>query len=132
MIKVTALNKAFGGLRAVSNLSFEATPLCITSIIGPNGAGKSTVFNLIAGALRPDSGTIELDGRDITGQAPFALMRLGVARSFQITNLFFGLTTFENVRLACQSLERRSRYLARLDRLSRPHERAGAILEEFG
>jgi branched-chain amino acid transport system ATP-binding protein len=132
MIKVTALNRAFGGLRAVSNLSLEAAPLRITSIIGPNGAGKSTVFNLIAGALRPDSGTIELDGRDITGQAPFALMRLGVARSFQITNLFFGLTAFENIRLACQSLERRSRYLARLDRLSRPQERAGAILEEFG
>jgi branched-chain amino acid transport system ATP-binding protein len=132
MIRVTALNKAFGGLRAVSNLSFEAVPLRITSIIGPNGAGKSTVFNLIAGALRPDSGIIELDRRDITGQAPFALMRLGVARSFQITNLFFGLTAFENVRLACQSLERRSRYLARLDRLSRPQERAGAILEEFG
>ena len=132
MIKVTALNKAFGGLRAVSNLSFEAAPLCITSIIGPNGAGKSTVFNLIAGALRPDSGTVELAGRDITGQAPFALMRLGVARSFQITNLFFGLTAFENVRLACQSLERRSRYLDRLDRLSRPQERARVILEEFG
>jgi branched-chain amino acid transport system ATP-binding protein len=132
MIKVTALNKAFGGLRAVSNLGFEAAPLRITSIIGPNGAGKSTAFNLIAGALRPDSGTVELDGRDITGQAPFALTRLGVARSFQITNLFFGLSAFENVRLACQSLERRSRYLVRLDRLLRPQVRARAILEEFG
>lgn len=132
MIKVTALNKAFGGLRAVSNLSFEAAPLRITSIIGPNGAGKSTAFNLIAGALRPDSGTVELDGREITGQAPFALTRLGVARSFQITNLFFGLSAFENVRLACQSLERRSRYLVRLDRLLRPQVRARAILEEFG
>jgi branched-chain amino acid transport system ATP-binding protein len=132
MIKVTALNKAFGGLRAVSNLSFEAAPLRITSIIGPNGAGKSTAFNLIAGALRPDSGTVELDGRGITGQAPFALTRLGIARSFQITNLFFGLSAFENVRLACQSLERRSHYLARLDRLLRPQVRARAILEEFG
>ena len=89
MIKVSALNKAFGGLRAVRDLSFEAVPHCVTSIIGPNGAGKSTAFNLIAGTLRPDSGTVELDGRDITGQAPFALARLGVARSFQITNLFF-------------------------------------------
>lgn len=132
MIKVTALNKAFGGLRAVSNLSFEAAPLRITSIIGPNGAGKSTAFNLIAGALRPDSGTVELDGREITGQAPFALTRLGMARSFQITNLFFGLSAFENVRLACQSLERRSHYLVRLDRLLRPQVRARAILEEFG
>src|SRR5262249_32489520 len=91
MIKVSALNKAFGGLRAVRNLSFEAAPHRVTSIIGPNGAGKSTAFNLIAGTLRPNSGTVELEGRDITGQAPFALARLGVARSVQITNLFFGL-----------------------------------------
>jgi branched-chain amino acid transport system ATP-binding protein len=132
MIKVRALNKAFGGLRAVRDLSFEALPRCVTSIIGPNGAGKSTAFNLIAGTLQPDSGTVELDGRDITGQAPFALARLGVARSFQITNLFFGLSAFENVRLACQSLERRNSYLVRLDRLARPQARARAILEEFG
>jgi branched-chain amino acid transport system ATP-binding protein len=132
MIKVSALNKAFGGLRAVRDLSFEAAPHCVTSIIGPNGAGKSTAFNLIAGTLRPDSGTVELDGRDITGQAPFALARLGVARSFQITNLFFGLSAFENVRLACQSLEPRSSYLVRLDRLAPPQARARAILEEFG
>jgi branched-chain amino acid transport system ATP-binding protein len=132
MIKATALNKAFGGLRAVSNLSFEAAALRITSIIGPNGAGKSTAFNLIAGALRPDSGTVAVDGREITGQAPFALTRLGIARSFQITNLFFGLSAFENVRLACQSLERRSHYLVRLDRLLRPQVCARAILEEFG
>jgi branched-chain amino acid transport system ATP-binding protein len=132
MIKVRALNKAFGGLRAVRDLSFEALPRCVTSIIGPNGAGKSTAFNLIAGTLQPDSGTVELDGRDITGQAPFALARLGVARSFQITNLFFGLSAFENVRLACQSLERRNSYLVRLDRMARPQARARAILEEFG
>jgi branched-chain amino acid transport system ATP-binding protein len=132
MIKVAALNKAFGGLRAVSNLSFEAAAGRITSIIGPNGAGKSTAFNLIAGTLRPDSGRIELDGREVTGQAPFVLSRLGVARSFQITNLFFGFSVFENIRLACQSLERRSRYLVRLDRLSRPQDRARAILADFG
>jgi branched-chain amino acid transport system ATP-binding protein len=132
VIKVSALDKAFGGLRAVSNLSFEAAPNRITSIIGPNGAGKSTAFNLISGRLRPDSGTVELGGRDITGQPPHALARIGVARSFQITNLFFGLSALENVRLACQSRERRSGYLARLDRPSRPHARAQAILEEFG
>ncbi len=132
MIKVSALSKAFGGLRAVSNLSFEAAPNRITSIIGPNGAGKSTAFNLISGSLRPDSGTVELGGRDVTGQPPHALARIGVARSFQITNLFFGLSALENVRLACQSRERRRSYLARLDRPSRPHDRAQAILAEFG
>ncbi len=132
MIKVRALNKAFGGLRAVSDLTFDAAPNRITSIIGPNGAGKSTAFNLISGRLKPDSGTVELDGRDITGQPPYALARIGVARSFQITNLFFGLSALENVRLACQSRERRNTYLGRLDRPSRPLARAEAILEEFG
>jgi branched-chain amino acid transport system ATP-binding protein len=132
MIKVTALNKAFGALRAVNDLSFEAERHRITSIIGPNGAGKSTAFNLISGALRPDSGRVEMDGRDITGQAPYVLTRMGLARSFQITNLFFGLSALENVRLACQSLEKRSSFLIRFDRLSRPRVRAQAILEEFG
>jgi branched-chain amino acid transport system ATP-binding protein len=132
MIKVANLNKAFGGLRAVDNLSFAAERNRITSIIGPNGAGKSTAFNLIAGTLRPDSGKVELEDYDITGQAPFTLVRLGVARSFQITNLFFGLSVMENVRLACQTLERRARYLVRLDRLAGPRERAGEILAEFG
>lgn len=132
MIKVTALNKAFGALRAVNDLSFEAERNRITSIIGPNGAGKSTVFNLISGALQPDSGTVEMNGRDITGQAPYRVARIGLARSFQITNLFFGLSALENVRLACQSREKRSGYLARLSRLSRPRLRAEAIIEEFG
>jgi len=132
MIKVTGLNKAFGALRAVSDLSFEADRHHITSIIGPNGAGKSTAFNLISGLLRPDSGRVEMDGDDITGHAPYILSRLGLARSFQITNLFFGLSALENVRLACQSREQRSRFLVRLDRLSRPLQRAEAILEEYG
>ena len=132
MIRVTDLSKAFGGLRAVDHLSFEAQPHRITSIIGPNGAGKSTAFNLIAGTLRPDAGKVELDGRDITGERPYALAGIGVARSFQITNLFFGLSVFENVRLACQSRERRSRYLTRLDRLSEPGTRAEELLVEFG
>jgi branched-chain amino acid transport system ATP-binding protein len=132
MIKVRALNKAFGALRAVNDLTFEAERHRITSIIGPNGAGKSTAFNLISGALRPDSGRVEMDGHDITGQAPHVLTRMGLARSFQITNLFFGLSALENVRLACQSLEKRGSFFVRFDRLSRPRARAQAVLEEFG
>jgi branched-chain amino acid transport system ATP-binding protein len=132
MIKVHALSKAFGGLRAVNNLSFAAAPNRITSIIGPNGAGKSTAFNLISGSLRPDSGTVELEGRDITGQPPYTLARIGVARSFQITNVFLGLSALENVRLACQSLGRRNTYLARLRRTSASNIRAHEILSEFG
>jgi branched-chain amino acid transport system ATP-binding protein len=132
MIKVAALNKAFGALRAVNDLSFEAERNRITSIIGPNGAGKSTAFNLISGGLKPDSGVIEMDGHDITGATPFSVARIGLARSFQITNLFFGLSALENVRLACQSREKRGAYLTRLRHLSGPRMRAEAILSEFG
>jgi branched-chain amino acid transport system ATP-binding protein len=128
---VTDLSVNFGGVRAVSNLSFDAQPAKITSIIGPNGAGKSTAFNLIAGTLRPDAGRVEIDGADVTGQASYLLARKGLARSFQISNLFFGLTAFENVRLACQAREPRNGYLMRLDRFHEPAERATAILEEF-
>jgi branched-chain amino acid transport system ATP-binding protein len=132
MIKVRGLSKAFGALRAVSELDFEAAPCRITSIIGPNGAGKSTVFNLISGTLPPDAGTVELDGQDVTGAPPYRMARLGIARSFQITNLFFGLPVVENIRLACQNRERRSRYLTRLDRLAAPAARAREIAGEFG
>ncbi len=132
MIAVRGLSKSFGALHAVSDLDFTAREGEITSIIGPNGAGKSTLFNLIAGTLPPDVGRIELGGRDVTGLPPHELARLGLARSFQITNLFFGLTAFENVRLAAQAHEPRLRFLVRLDRLASPADRARAILAEFG
>jgi branched-chain amino acid transport system ATP-binding protein len=132
VIQVEGLSKSFGALHAVRDLSFAAEPGRITSIIGPNGAGKSTVFNLIAGTLRPDGGRVVLGGEDVTGLASYALAQRGIARSFQITNLFFGLTVFENVRLACQSREPRSRFLVRVDRLAPPAERAAAIVAEFG
>jgi branched-chain amino acid transport system ATP-binding protein len=132
VIKVEGLSKSFGALRAVADLSFEAVPAGITSIIGPNGAGKSTAFNLIAGTQRPDAGRVELAGHDVTGLAPHLLAGRGIARSFQITNLFFGLTVLENVRLACQAREQRRRFLLRVDRLTRPAERAAANIDEFG
>ena len=132
MIAVRGLAKSFGALRAVSDLDFEVRQGQVTSIIGPNGAGKSTVFNLIAGTIRPDAGRVELDGRDVTALAPHALAQLGLARSFQISNLFFGLTALENVRLACQARAPRTRFLARIDRDRALADRARAILAEFG
>jgi branched-chain amino acid transport system ATP-binding protein len=131
MIAVRGLAKSFGALRAVSDLDFDVRRGQVTSIIGPNGAGKSTVFNLIAGTIRPDAGRVELDGRDVTALAPHALAQLGLARSFQISNLFFGLTVLENVRLACQARAPRKRFLARLDRDRALADRARAILAEF-
>src|SRR5262249_11889693 len=79
-----------------------------------------------------DSGAVELDGRDITGKPPYMLARIGVARSFQTTNLFFGLSALENVRLACQGIEPRKSYLSRLRTDSRLRSRAQALLEQFG
>jgi branched-chain amino acid transport system ATP-binding protein len=104
-LTVSGLSRSFGGLRAVDNVSFTAAAGRITTVIGPNGAGKSTLFNLVSGALRPDQGKVELNGRDVTSISPERLKRAGVSRSFQITNLFPDLTVGENLRLAAQFLE---------------------------
>lgn len=131
-LQVEGLGVAFGGIRAVDGVSFRAQRQAITTVIGPNGAGKSTLFNLISGQIRPHAGRVALAGVDHTGAPPHLMQRAGLGRSFQITNLFFGLSALENVRIACQSLESRGRYLARLRSLGTARQRAEAIVEEFG
>lgn len=132
MLRVTGISKSYGALKAVNDLSFEAKAGCITSIIGPNGAGKSTAFNLVSGAVNLDRGRVELDGQDVTGLPPYRLAALGLARSFQITNLFFGLTVHDNVRLACQATMPRRQYLRRLKDCTEPARRAAELLDQFG
>jgi branched-chain amino acid transport system ATP-binding protein len=105
VLEAKGLSIAFGGLRAVDNVSFSVERHRITTIIGPNGAGKSTLFNLISGALPPKAGHLLIDGVDHTGQPPYRMQAAGLARSFQITNLFFELSVAENLRLASQILE---------------------------
>lgn len=105
VLKVAGLGRAFAGLKAVDDVSFDVLPNRITTVIGPNGAGKSTLFNLISGVLRPDTGDVFVQGRRMTGLSPAALNREGLARSFQITNLFFELSVRENIRLAAQAIE---------------------------
>ena len=100
MLEIAGLSKSFGGFRAVSNVSLTVETRQIAAVIGPNGAGKSTLFNLITGHLRPDSGKVMLDGRDITGAAPHRICRMGMGRSFQRTNIFAKLTVFENLQAA--------------------------------
>jgi len=100
VLEVSRLSKSFGGFRAVSDVSLTVETRQIAAVIGPNGAGKSTLFNLITGHLRPDSGKVVLDGRDITGAAPYRICRMGVGRSFQRTNIFAKLTVFENLQAA--------------------------------
>ena len=100
MLEISGLGKSFGGFRAVSDVSLTVETRQIAAVIGPNGAGKSTLFNLITGHLRPDSGKVLLDGRDITGAAPHRICRMGMGRSFQRTNIFAKLTVFENLQAA--------------------------------
>ncbi|MGH8805859.1 MAG: ATP-binding cassette domain-containing protein, partial [Polaromonas sp.] len=105
ILSVSDITVRFGSLVAVNGVSFDAQRGHITSVIGPNGAGKSTLFNLISGAIRPSAGRVVFDGQDLTGASPNHMLAAGLARSFQITNLFFELSVRENLRLAAQFLE---------------------------
>ena len=100
ILKVTGVSKAFGGLQAVDDASIDVLPGSLHAIIGPNGAGKTTFFNLITGLLKPDSGQVFLEGEDVTGTAPWRLVKRGLGRSFQQTNLFWALSSLDNVTLA--------------------------------
>jgi branched-chain amino acid transport system ATP-binding protein len=105
ILEIRGLSVSFGGLRAVDDVSFTIARNRITTVIGPNGAGKSTLFNLISGALRPREGQVLIEGVDYTAKPPYRMQAAGLARSFQITNLFFELSVGENLRLAAQILE---------------------------
>jgi branched-chain amino acid transport system ATP-binding protein len=100
LLKVEGLAKSFKGLRAVDDVSFEVAEGSILGVIGPNGAGKTTVFNLVAGALRPDAGRVHLGGKEITGHAPHRITAAGMARTFQLMRPFYSMTVLENVTVA--------------------------------
>ncbi|MBA4392671.1 MAG: ABC transporter ATP-binding protein [Desulfobacca sp.] len=100
LLKLAGLTKFFGGLQAVSELSFEVQTGEILGLIGPNGAGKTTAFNLIAGFIPPSAGEIVFKGENIGGLKPYAVTRKGIARTFQIVKPFKKLSVLENVTLA--------------------------------
>ena len=100
ILKVESLNKAFGGLQATSNVSYEMKTGELSAIIGPNGAGKSTFFNLLTGYHKVDSGSVYFQGEDITNWPPHRIARLGIARAFQVSNIYLALTAYENIRQA--------------------------------
>jgi branched-chain amino acid transport system ATP-binding protein len=108
LLETHDLTKAFGALVVTSNVNLRVPARERHAIIGPNGAGKTSLLNQLGGQLRPSSGRIVLNGRDITGLAPERICRMGVSRTFQRNNLFPNLTVFENVRLAVQSFRGRS------------------------
>jgi ABC-type branched-subunit amino acid transport system ATPase component/ABC-type branched-subunit amino acid transport system permease subunit len=103
VLDVRGVSKAFGGIRAVTDASLQVGAGEIHALIGPNGAGKTTLFNLVSGLYPTDSGTIKLNGREIQGVPSEAICHQGLARSFQITNLFKGLSIYENLRLSLQA-----------------------------
>lgn len=99
ILEVRGVSHRFGGLTAVNDASFEVEQEEIVGLIGPNGAGKTTMFNLISGALRCQDGSIRFKQEDITGLRPDQISRRGLARTFQTSKLFNGMSAFENVRL---------------------------------
>lgn len=102
-LSVVDISRSFEGVQALAHVSFEVTPGERRLIIGPNGAGKTTLFNILAGSYAASSGRVALFGHDITRLPAYARARLGLSRTFQITNLFYRLTVVENILLALQA-----------------------------
>jgi branched-chain amino acid transport system ATP-binding protein len=131
VLMVAHLAKAFGGVKAVVDISFALGAGELVALIGPNGAGKTTCFNMLNGQLRPDAGRVEFEGREITGWPPRRIWRLAVGRTFQISATFASMTVRENVQMALISYRHRSRALwPRAHRLY--VDEAMALLERVG
>ena len=132
LLRTEQLTRAFGSLLAVDRVNVSVRRGELRSIIGPNGAGKTTFFRLISGEMKPSSGRIWFDGRDITGLPQHYVARLGVAKSYQITNVFPHLTVLENVRVAVQGHARAYDFWSKASHLRDVRRRAETLLERIG
>jgi branched-chain amino acid transport system ATP-binding protein len=126
------LTMKFGAFVALNNVSATFEQNKLTAIIGPNGAGKSTFFNLVSGAFPPTQGRIRFQGNDITGMAQHQFARIGIAKSFQITNVFKLLSAHENVRVAAQMRSTRFELLRPRADLKDLIDKADALLQRVG
>ncbi len=131
MLRVEALHKSFDDFKAVNGADLHVKKGALVAVIGPNGAGKTTLFNLITGQLQPDSGRVVFNGEEISKLPPHRICKKGIARSFQIANIFPRLTVFKNVQVAVLSQQKMS------SRLFYPASRlvvkeTDAILESVG
>jgi branched-chain amino acid transport system ATP-binding protein len=131
LLQISGLSKRFGGLQAVRDVDLTVAEGERRAVIGPNGAGKTTLFNLITGYIRPDTGSVQFGGEDLTGKPTYRVAKAGIGRAFQITSIFPGLTVFENVQLG--RLAQRGE-TARVfgDVTGRHGDEVGEILESVG
>jgi branched-chain amino acid transport system ATP-binding protein len=132
LLRTERLTRAFGSLVAVDRVDVAVRRGELRSIIGPNGAGKTTFFRLISGEMAPTGGRIWFDGRDITGLPQHRVARLGVAKSYQITNVFPHLTVLENVRVAVQGYRHAYDFWSKASRLTGARVQAQALLARIG
>jgi branched-chain amino acid transport system ATP-binding protein len=108
VLSISGITKSFGEMCAVDNVAFDVAAGQLVALIGPNGAGKTTCFNMLNGQLKPDAGRVTLDGRDITGLKPRDIWRMGVGRTFQITQTYGSMSVLENVQMALISFHQRT------------------------
>jgi branched-chain amino acid transport system ATP-binding protein len=125
-------SKTFGGFTALKDVSVSFERGKLTAVIGPNGAGKSTFFNVISGAFPASSGRVLFDGQNMSGQPPHAFARAGIAKSFQITNVFAELTARENVRVAAQAMATRFQLFRARATYPELIEKADMLLDRVG
>jgi len=132
LLRTEALTRSFGSLMAVNRVDFTVHAGELRSIIGPNGAGKTTLFRLISGEMKPSAGRIWFQDKEITGRPQHMVVRLGVAKSYQITNMFPHLSVLENVRVAVQGHARAFNFWTHAARLPGVREKAQALLVTIG
>jgi branched-chain amino acid transport system ATP-binding protein len=133
VFKTEGLTRRFSGFTAVNDVTIEIPAGGVRTIIGPNGAGKTTFFNLLSGLLPPSEGRVFYRERDITDLAAYERARLGISRSFQITNIFRHLTVYENVRLAVQAVhDGKANFFLPTARMGRLGERTEEVLHDIG
>ena len=133
LLETTQLTKYFGDTHAVDHVDFTVTEGEVLALIGSNGAGKTTLVNLISGLIRPDSGAIRFQGQEITGASIHEKIGAGIARSFQLVNLFDQLTTLDNLALAIFSRDGKTRKLFSLSASDKAvRDEAMAVLQQFG
>ena len=132
ILEASGVSRRFGKFQALNNITVGFRRGELTAIIGPNGAGKSTFFNVISGGIAPTSGTVLFEGRDITTLAQHAFARIGIAKSFQITNVFKQISAHENVRVSLQMQTTRFQIFRARQNYAELNEQADALLARVG